>query len=354
MLPDYMPIVASKKGGFSRVYEERELTEPVRLCDGRGDLNPGAVGWARTPLITANLRGHWPRKKRWNFWNWIDPDFVFSVTVADIDLASFCAVAFIDLREGRSIERMDVRRSGFAVLPEEVDRGLAWKSDRVSYALRDEGAGLGVEVSCEDVHGSAVRAEFTVRRPAGHESLDVVVPWTSKRFQLNSKHNTLPCEGTLRVGERELPMHPDRCFGVQDWGRGIWPYRSFWNWGVCTGVQNGTAVGVNMGAKWTTRTGSNENGILLDGRLYKVMEDLEWTYDPSNWNAPWRVHAPHSGMIDLTLTPIYPKTTGLNLGLVATGGTCVFGTWKGTIRAGGREIAIDGLIGWAEEFAHRW
>ena len=84
------------------------------------------------------------------------------------------------------------------------------------------------------------------------------------------------------------------------------------------------------------------------------MEDLEWTYDPSNWNAPWRVRAPHSGMIDLTLTPIYPKTTGLNLGLFATGGTCVLGTWKGTIRAGENEIVVDRMIGWAEEFAHRW
>jgi hypothetical protein len=109
-----------------------------------------------------------------------------------------------------------------------------------------------------------------------------------------------------------------------------------------------------MGAKWTTGTGSNENGVWLDGRLHKVMEDLVWVYDPSNWKAPWRVHAPHSGMIDLTLTPAHVKTTRLNLGLLATGGTCVFGTWKGTVRAGGRELAIDALIGWAEEFAHRW
>ena len=105
-----------------------------------------------------------------------------------------------------------------------------------------------------------------------------------------------------------------------------------------------------MGGKWTTGTGSNENGILVDGRLHKVMEDLEWTHDPSQW----RVRAPHSGAIDLTLTPIYPKTTRLNLGLLATGGTCAFGSWNGTVRAADREIAIDGLIGWAEEFAHRW
>lgn len=356
MLPEHLPILAAKlaAGRYEPVYRERELTHPVLLCDEQGELNNDAVGWARAPLVTANLRGRWPRKKRWNFWNWIDPDFVLSATVADVDLASFCAVAFIDLRSGRGLERFDVRRSGFVPLPERVERGLTWKSPKVSLSLHDEGDDVGVELSSDDVGGEPVRAEFVVRRPPGHESLNVVVPWTQRHFQLNSKHNAMPCEGSIRVGTRTVEMHPERCFGVQDWGRGIWPYQSFWNWGVATGEQNGTRIGVNVGGKWTTGTGSNENGILLDGRLHKVMEDLEWIYDAANGGAPWRVRAPHSGAIDLTLTPIHVKTSGFSLGLVATGGICAFGTWNGTIRAGGREIAIRDMIGWAEEFAHRW
>ena len=149
-------------------------------------------------------------------------------------------------------------------------------------------------------------------------------------------------------------MHPELCHGVQDFGRGVWPYRSFWNWGVCTGVQGGVPVGVNVGSKWTTGTGSNENGILIDGRLHKVMEDLEWRYDPANWMSPWRVRATHSGAIDLTFNPTVVKTVGVNLGVLATGGTVAFGTWEGSVRGGDREVRIDGLVGWAEEFAHRW
>ena len=42
------------------------------------EINPAAVGWSRAPLVRANLSGHWLRKKRWNFWNWIAPRFVFS------------------------------------------------------------------------------------------------------------------------------------------------------------------------------------------------------------------------------------------------------------------------------------
>ena len=44
---------------------EPEIIEPVNLCDPEGNLNPEAVGWSRHPLHHCNLRGHWPRKKRW-------------------------------------------------------------------------------------------------------------------------------------------------------------------------------------------------------------------------------------------------------------------------------------------------
>jgi hypothetical protein len=353
-----MPIVAAKmaRGEYSPVYQERELREPTLLCDRRGDLNPDAVGWSRSPLVTANLHRGWPRRKRWNFWNWISPDFVFSVTLADIDFASFCAVAFVDLRTGQRVDGMDVRRSGYTALPEQVEQAIAWRSRKMTYALVGAGAGgdAHVEFACDSVQGVPVRADFVIHRPPGHESLNVVVPWTRSRFQLNSKHNTLPCSGSVSVGGRRFDMHPERCHGVQDFGRGVWPYRSFWNWGVCTGVLDGDLVGVNVGGKWTTGTGSNENGILLGGRLHKVMEDLEWHYDPSSWMSPWRVRAPRTGMIDLTLTPTLTHTPGLNLGVVASGGTVAFGTWSGRVCAGGRELRIEGLVGWAEEFVHRW
>ena len=102
VLPDHLPILDGRGTGTlpGPVYAEREITEEVDLCDASGRLNPAAVGFARRPLVRANLSGHWPRKKRWNFWNWIGPDFVFSVTRADIDLASFCAFTLTDFRDG--------------------------------------------------------------------------------------------------------------------------------------------------------------------------------------------------------------------------------------------------------------
>jgi hypothetical protein len=239
-------------------------------------------------------------------------------------------------------------------LPEEVDASIAFADAGIDYVNRIDGTDLAVRLRGRAGDGTEIAADFAVLRPLVCESLNVVVPWSESRFQCNSKHAALPCEGEIRAGERRYRLDRRSCFAVQDWGRGIWPYRSFWNWGVATGYADDALLGVNIGAKWTTGTGSNENGILYDGRLHKIMEDLRWEYDPVEWRKPWRVVAEHSRALDLVLEPVVAHTPRINLGVLATGGVCAFGRWRGRVQVEGREIEIDGLVGWAEEFAHRW
>jgi hypothetical protein len=355
-LPEYMPVVRANMASqdYPCRYQERELTEPVDLCDARGALNPEAVGWSRRPLVRANLSGHWLRKKKWNFWNWISPRFVFSVTLADIDYASFCSVSFIDFETRENVSGSSFGLGGRTAMPEHVERSVAFAGGGMEYSSVDEGGDLEVDFCGKAKTGEAIEAHFAVRRPPGHESLNVVVPWTRQRFQLNSKHNTLPCEGSVQIGDKHYPMDPDECHAVQDFGRGVWPYHSFWNWAVCTGVQEGELVGVNLGGKWTTGTGANENGICVGGRLHKIMEDVRWEYDPSDWMKPWRLRTEHTDAVDLTLNPVVAHSKRLNLGLIGTGGVCCFGRFGGVIRFEGNAVEIDDLVGWAEEFAHRW
>jgi hypothetical protein len=263
-------------------------------------------------------------------------------------------MTFTDFETGESVEARASAWPGSIELPEEVERTVRFARAGIEYANVNRDGDTEVHFAGTAKSGERVVADFAVRRPAGHESLNVVVPWSSRRFQLNSKHNTLPCEGSIQVGARRYEMNPAECHAVQDFGRGVWPYRSFWNWGVATGSQDGRLVGVNVGGKWTTGTGINENGLCIDGRLYKIMEDLVWSYEPEDWKQPWRVRAAHSGMVDLTLTPVAAHRPLIDLGVIRSGGVCAFGRWQGTIRWDGGEMAVRDLIGWAEEFSHRW
>ncbi len=58
------------------------------------------------------------------------------------------------------------------------------------------------------------------------------------------------------------------------------------NWAAASGVStDGRTVGLQFGGKWTEGTGFTENALCIDGRLTKIHEELEWTYD---WDDPLR------------------------------------------------------------------
>ena len=73
--------------------------------------------------------------------------------------------------------------------------GLARTPDReLNPRTRPWRAAVG---AARDIH-----VDISVDKPAGHESLNVVIPWSDRRFQFTSKQNTRPAHGAVRVGDR--------------------------------------------------------------------------------------------------------------------------------------------------------
>jgi hypothetical protein len=340
---------------------ERELLEPVDLCtpDGRR-LNPAAIGWSRRPLHRANLRGGWGRTKRWDYWALLAGDLVFGLTYADVDYLGIAAVAWADLASGRSGGReVLVPGARGMALPERPGGSpLRYRGRGLELELEDEPGGTALRARWTERGGSVGELEARVALPRGHESLNVVVPWSDRRFQFTSKHQARPAAGTFTLGgERgSLGGGAGGAWGVLDVGRGRWPYRTRWNWGGGAGraAGGGPLVGVQLGGKWTEGTGATENGILVDGRLSKIGEELVWDYDWDHPLRPWRVRAP-SGVLDLTLAPRYDRHARTRALLLATEVHQVFGTWSGRVVPDGRgALRLEGIQGFAEESRSRW
>jgi len=87
--------------------------------------------------------------------------------------------------------------------------------------------------------------------------------------------------------------------------------------------------------------------VLVDGRLHKISEELEWTYDLADWQRPWRVIG---GGLDATFSPEYDRTAATNLGIISSRTDQCFGYWSGSFG----DIAFDGIYGWAEDVHNRW
>lgn len=356
-MPNHLPIINDEmnRNEYLPYYDEREITQPVDLCDDKGALNPDAVGWSRIPLHRCNLRGHWGRKKKWNFWSFISGDFNFNIIIADADYVGVAGGNMLDLKTKHRITEEMIRiPSNVLNMPDEVEKDISFNSPNLSFSMIHENGGIKTVFNCASMEGEQVNADFFIHKPASHENVNVVVPWTAQRFQFTAKQYALPTEGTVKVGKREYLMDPDKCFGALDFGRGMWPYRAHWNWAAGTGKQGSDILGINFGAKWTTGTGSNQNSVCLNSKLYKFHEDVEFRFDPKAPMKPWRVRTVHSNDVDISLTPAFNENRSLNLGLLKAKGNMSLGKWSGKLKLDGRTFEIKDLMGWAEENIWRW
>ncbi len=336
------------------IHHEPELSAPVKLCTG-GQLNRAAVGWSRLPLHTCNVTGHWPRKKKWNWWGFSDGQWFLSVVVADMDYIGAAAVMLLDVEARTHVQKETlVPLAAGMRLGTQVDEDVRFHQQGTKVVFAQTPKGLSVEVSVKDLDGAPLHASLSVTRPKDHESLNVVIPWDDDHFQFTSKQHGLPVAGTVRHGGAEHAFSPEDTFAVHDYGRGVWPYHTRWNWGAGIGHSGGHTVGLQLGGKWTDGTGMTENGVLVDGRLTKISEDLTWTYDVNNFMTPWRIHAPESEAVALTFTPAYQMAQSTNMVVVQSQLNVLYGHFNGTVKAGGETLKVKDFFGWCEEHDARW
>lgn len=327
---------------------EREITEPVDLCLPDGRVDRDAVGWSRRPLHRPNLRG-WGRSKRWEYWGVVTPTHVVGLTVSSIDYAGVQSVYLLDRATGEEIVRDAVvplaRR---VVLPARCGTGSAHvAAGGLRIDLDEAGEGTRLRASTDEVD-----VDVTALRPEGHECLAVVVPWSDRVFQYTVKDVGRPVRGRIGVRGTAYDVDAGDSFAVLDHGRGRWPYSVTWNWGAGHGRVDGRTVSLQLGGRWTDGTGSTENALFVDGVAHKISEELAWEYDRADWLRPWRIQGE---TVDVTFHPFHERAARTNLLVVAAETHQCFGHYEGwALASDGVRVAVDGIVGWAEEARNRW
>lgn len=335
------------------VYHEPELTTNVSLCDEKGLLNRKAVGWSRHPLHTCNLKGRFPRKKRWNYWCITTEDFLFSATISHIDYLGLAFVYFLDFHTGyfHELTVSTLLGKGFN-LPETSQGDVEFTSPKLKAAFLGHAQGVMIDVDIPNFGGKTLRARIDVSCPQDHETLNVVIPWSDRKFQFTSKQNTLPTTGSIRIDDHTYDAQGG--FACLDLGRGIWPYSSYWNWAGASGISGEHTIGLNFGAGWTDGTGMNENGICIDGILTKIHEDVAFGYDGKNLMAPWKLQT-ESGQVDTTFVPFFQRNAKTDALVLRSEVHQMIGRFSGTIiDAQGQKYTFQDIVGWAEEHFARW
>lgn len=344
---------------------QHEITTSSPLLDRDGRL--AQVGWARAALLDCNLEAvHFYsrvfsplqrlRVKRWDYYGVTTPDRFFSATLADLGYAGQAFVYTVDFITGQYHEEtLTLPPGGAITLPRNSTEGESHfdnGKERLNFQVLPEERRLSVAWPSFD--GKPLSAEITLRTAPAHESTVVVIPIRGRRFYYNRKMNCLPAEGWLQIGDQRTAITPETCLGNLDWGRGVWEYRSFWVWASASGfLPDRRTIGLNLGFGFGDTSAATENTLILDGRVHKLGQ-VDFTYDSRNFKQPWRMVSP-DGRLDLIFEPFLERVAATNLLVITSEVHQMFGRYRGTARSDdGETIAIEGLIGFAEEHHAKW
>jgi hypothetical protein len=271
------------------------------------------------------------------------------ITVAHLDYAGLVELSFVDFETKEVASAPFVLPLGIGLaLPDRS--GARWRVrmplGRVSLTIDRDLTRLFVRARTPR---GPLEAQIVIDTPPSEESMSVVVPWSERAFQLTTKRVALPARGTIRALGRTYEVDASReGFACLDFGRGVWPRETTWNWGTGAVIDaRGARVGLQLGGQWTDGTGMTENGLFVDGRLTKIGSTLRWSYDRAAFERPWRVEGEG---VDLSFTPMLERTAKLDLRVLRTELHLCFGRWSGRVL----DRTIDRALGWAEEHRARW
>ncbi len=316
------------------------------------DCNLEAVGFY-PPLLRPLQRF---RVKRWDYYGLTTDTHFYAFTLADLGYAGQVFAYVVDFAAGTHHEEtLTLPLARGIALPRNSTEGISTYAGRqAQMTFEVVPAGRRLAVAWPGFGDEGLAAELLLHLPPEHESLVITIPIEGNRFYYNRKVNCLPAEGWVEYQGQRTTLAPERHLGNLDWGRGVWPYRSFWVWASASGfLPDRRPVGLNLGFGFGDTSAATENALFLDGRIHKLGA-VEFGYDSSDFMRPWRMVAP-DGRLDLEFTPFLDRVAATNLLLITSEVHQLFGRYVGTARTDeGEVLEIAGLLGFAEEHHARW
>jgi hypothetical protein len=343
---------------------QTELIKPGKLLSPSGRL--AKIGWSRQPLLDCNLENlalsPWNalqrlRVKRWDYYAVFTPRRFLAFGIADLGYAGNVFAYMLDFVTQLFHEESLVVSPGKNLqLPRNSHEGnAAFQRQSVRLDFQVEADGRNLAISWPDFQGGVgLQAEIFLACPPDLESMNLIVPMHRRRFYFNRKINCMPAEGFLRYGDVYEELAPHKCSGSLDWGRGIWPYNTFWNWASASGfLPDGRTFGLNLGAGFGDTSVATENCLILEGRVHKL-EQVSFQYDSKNYNRPWKF-SDSQGRLSLEFKPFKERIARSNLLVVFSEVHQLFGYFSGSVTSDdGEIIPLVDLVGFAEEHHARW
>lgn len=322
---------------------EHEVTKKQLLLDKEGRVVE--PGWARNEVWEynrENIKAPWFRKKEWDYYLFNTDEFAVAFTISDLGYISLLSASFIDFKTATEHTESELellprgRKYGLGARIFEADASCHTKRLDMAFCKAEGGRTISCEFkNFNKAEHKDLRAELFVKEP-DMESVYIATPWKEKEtaFYYNCKMNCLEASGIVVYGDKEYRIEEGTCYGVLDWGRGVWTYDNTWFWGTGSGKIGNELFGFNLGYGFSDRSSASENGFYYKGKIHKL-ENVEFII-PTDENGakkymePWQVKDA-SGRFEAKYVPILDRCACMDFKVIISDQHQVFGRMSGFV-----------------------
>jgi Protein of unknown function (DUF2804). len=364
---------------------QHKITRPSRLLNKKGELIQ--KGYATKPLleycrkdVACKLR-----LKEWDYYLIYNDDYAFAVTLGKNDILTLISASLIDFSTNKEYTKSVVRAIPEKCLsmPQSSEIGdIVYHDREVTLSFRhlngnrelflsmknfwktpeDEAVIIyqsGFVNSEEALSSNDLEATFTLSNEP-QDSMVIATPFyqSKKDFYYNQKIIGMTAEGNVQIHGRNTVFSPLNSFGLLDWGRGVWPYKTTWYWSACQGWLYGNVFGFNLGYGFGDTSAATENMLFLNGIASKL--DKVTFHIPKNeeneyeYMKPWTITSSDRRLY-LTFTPKFDRSVNLSAVVLSTNQNQVFGNFTGNaVLDDGTIIYLKDFFGFAERVENRW
>ena len=339
-----------------------KLLSEGKLLNSEGNLNEAGFAYSLVKEYDRNdIKAKKSRIKEWDYYYVGNNKYGFALTIDDNSYMTMLSFSFLDFENKKEITKSKMK----LLTRKHVKFPSTSKIGDVELVYGDD-AYLRFFNDGEKRHLVGAFSNFDGKKEIGvditlKETMDgsmvIATPFEKpKHFYYNQKINCLKASGCVVIGEEEYNL--DDCYGVLDWGRGVWTYKNTWYWSSLNGEFNGKTIGFNLGYGFGDTSAASENMFFYDGKCYKL-DDVSFNIpkkdNKDDYLSPWTFTSNSSECkIELDFEPILDRYANTNVIIIQSLQHQVFGKFSGKITVSGQVFEFSDLVGFAEKVMNKW
>lgn len=345
---------------------QNEITKPSDVFRKDGSLMQR--GWARRPILNYNRENipvKWHRIKEWSHYSVLDKEqgIGFMMTIGDIGYLTIMGFIWLDLKEKKSttwgMARLFTRNKYCWPRSAMDEADIVFPGWNFSAVIKQRKGYRILGVNYPRWAFKGLKAAIVLYDDPNMDNTVLSTGYAKdhRQFYYNHKVNYMPARGFVEIGKRSkkkrYEFNKETSFGLLDWGRGVWPYRTHWLWGSASGKVDGVPVAFNIGYGFGDLSTHTENIVFYDGKAHKL-DKVTFHHDNRDPKKPW-CFTSNDDRLNLTLEPLIPERTKVDVGLILVDTSSLHGFYSGyVVLDNGKRIEIDKMLGHAEDIKWRW